>query len=242
MGKRPIITCDYCGAHWHLDCHDPPLANPPNRDALGCKKSDWMCPLHADHELREFDTRLLKPARPARRVHIRRPRNAKTKETALQRGLANNGIIEVADDDSDNTDSEFYEHEDDQDSATVYKLPSMGIKLDFIDKVKQYDFEILFCLMILADHQYRTRVQDYQVERLHKRMKLDNATNAPSALSQVNFTRRSIREQQTAISLAQFANANADIGLNGDRVENLVGALIVSSTGSLTFSLYLSIS
>lgn len=137
LGKRPIVTCDYCGQHWHLDCHDPPLANPPNRDALGCKKGDWMCPLHADHELRELDTRLLKPARPARRVHIRRPRLAKTKETALQRGLANNGIIEIADDDSDATDSEFFE--EDRDSAIVYKLPQQGIKLDFIDKVKQYD-------------------------------------------------------------------------------------------------------
>lgn len=96
-----------------------------------------MCPLHADHELRELDTRLLKPARPARRVHIRRPRLAKTKETALQRGLANNGIIEIADDDSDATDSEFFE--EDRDSAIVYKLPQQGIRLDFIDKVKQCD-------------------------------------------------------------------------------------------------------
>lgn len=51
--------------------------------------------------------------------------------------------------------------------------------------------------------------------------------NAPSALSQANFTRRSIREQQTALSLAQFANANPDLDLGGDQVENLVGALIV---------------
>lgn len=52
-------------------------------------------------------------------------------------------------------------------------------------------------------------------------------------LSQPNFIRRSIREQQTAISLAQFANANPDLDLGGDRVENLVGALIVSSPAML---------
>jgi hypothetical protein len=58
--------------------------------------------------------------------------------------------------------------------------------------------------------------------------KLDNATNAPGVLGQPNFIRRSIREQQTALSLAQFANANPDLDLGGDCVENLVGALIVS--------------
>lgn len=135
LGKRAIITCDYCGHHWHIDCLDPPLANPPCRDALGTKTSDWMCPLHVDHDLRQVDTRLLKPARLTRRVHIRKPRNAKTAETALQRGLQNNGIIEIADDDSDETDSEFYE--DDREPTTVFKMPAQGIKLDFIDKVKQ---------------------------------------------------------------------------------------------------------
>jgi hypothetical protein len=90
-----------------------------------------MCPLHVDHDLRQVDTRLLKPARLSRRIHIRKPRQAKTTETALQ----NNGIIEIADDDSDETDSEFYE--DDREPTTVFKMPAQGIKLDFIDKVKQ---------------------------------------------------------------------------------------------------------
>jgi len=94
-----------------------------------------MCPLHVDHELRQVDTRLLKPAQLSRRVHIRKPRQSKTMETALQRGLQNNGIIEIADDDSDETDSEFYE--DDREPTTVFKMPAQGIKLDFIDKVKQ---------------------------------------------------------------------------------------------------------
>ena len=82
-----------------------------------------------------MDTTLLKPARLSRRVHIRKPRQAKTMETALQRGLQNNGIIEIADDDSDETDSEFYE--DDREPTTVFKMPAQGIKLDFIDRVKQ---------------------------------------------------------------------------------------------------------
>ncbi|KAJ5841905.1 hypothetical protein N7534_011735 [Penicillium rubens] len=40
QGTRPIITCDYCPCRFHLDCLDPPRANPPN------PKVGWMCPNH----------------------------------------------------------------------------------------------------------------------------------------------------------------------------------------------------
>jgi hypothetical protein len=40
QGTRPIIQCDYCACRWHLDCLDPPRANPPNA-WIG-----WMCPNH----------------------------------------------------------------------------------------------------------------------------------------------------------------------------------------------------
>lgn len=147
-GSRPIIQCDFCSENWHLDCIDPPLANPPARGLDGKKIHDWMCPLHADHELRKMDTSLLVAPRTGRKVHIRRPRNAKVTETALQRGFRNNGVIDVLDDDSD-SDSEFFE-EDDQNQSIVYKLPASGIKLDFIDKVKRY---ILFSFCL---HAYKT--------------------------------------------------------------------------------------
>ncbi|KAJ5585012.1 uncharacterized protein N7459_004812 [Penicillium hispanicum] len=39
-GDRPIIRCDYCPSRFHLDCLDPPLANPPN------PRTGWMCPNH----------------------------------------------------------------------------------------------------------------------------------------------------------------------------------------------------
>lgn len=39
-GERPIITCDYCPSRFHLDCLDPPLTVPPNRNKA------WMCPNH----------------------------------------------------------------------------------------------------------------------------------------------------------------------------------------------------
>jgi hypothetical protein len=40
QGTRPIITCDYCPCRFHLDCLDPPRAQPPN------PKIGWMCPNH----------------------------------------------------------------------------------------------------------------------------------------------------------------------------------------------------
>ena len=135
-GSRSIIQCDYCGENWHLDCLNPPLANPPARTLEGKKTHDWMCPLHADHELRRVDTSLLNPRDIGRKVHVRKPRNAKMVETSLRRGFCNNGVIDIVEDESDDSDSEFYE--DTPDESTVYRLPASGIKLDFIDKVKKY--------------------------------------------------------------------------------------------------------
>ena len=137
QGSRLIIQCDYCGENWHLDCLDPPLANPPARNLEGKKVHDWMCPLHSDHELRKVDTSLLNRRGIGRKVHLRKPKNAKVAETSLRRGFRNNGVIEVVEDESDDTDSEFYDEEDSQDESMVYKLPASGIKLDFIDKVKK---------------------------------------------------------------------------------------------------------
>ncbi|KAJ5122330.1 hypothetical protein N7526_009267 [Penicillium atrosanguineum] len=37
---RPIIKCDYCPSRFHLDCLDPPRANPPD------PSKGWMCPNH----------------------------------------------------------------------------------------------------------------------------------------------------------------------------------------------------
>lgn len=95
-----------------------------------------MCPLHADHELRKVDTSLLNRPHVGRKVHVRKPRNAKLVTTSLRRGFRNNGVVEVLEDESDDSDSEFYDEDSAQDEETVYRLPASGIKLDFIDKVK----------------------------------------------------------------------------------------------------------
>lgn len=218
---RPIIQCDYCNESWHLDCLDPPLANPPARSFEGKKIHDWMCPLHADQELRRVDTSLLLSRR---KVHVRRPRNARIVDPALTRGFNNTGVIDVLDEDSDQTDSEFYEEEGLAD-AVVHRLPAIGIKLDFIDRVKRW----ILIHPSYSDRlltRYSTRVQALRNEWVYKRAR--PVAKPPSALKQANFARRSFAEQQVALNLAQFATENKDISLGGDQVENLVGALIVS--------------
>ena len=132
-GRREIITCGVCANHWHLDCTNPPLVNPPYRDQYGRKTKDWICPLHVDHDLSAIDPMRLSQRR---HVRIRRPKVAKIVDTALRRGLVNNGVNEIIDDTSSDEESEF-EDDDDDDSASgiVYRVPSKGVKLDFIDKI-----------------------------------------------------------------------------------------------------------
>lgn len=50
---------------------------------------------------------------------------------AISRGVRNNGNIEIENDPSDNEDQGFFEH---REYGHVYKLPELGIKLDFISQ------------------------------------------------------------------------------------------------------------
>ncbi|KAK0523381.1 hypothetical protein OC835_006271 [Tilletia horrida] len=45
---RRILSCDFCAAHWHLDCVSPPMAVMPNMTRK------WMCPNHADHAMAKY--------------------------------------------------------------------------------------------------------------------------------------------------------------------------------------------
>lgn len=129
--QGPMTTCDKCQTVWHVDCIDPPVQSIPNR---------WICPNH-----------------PEKATNLRRrPRKPTIVESNLQRGVKNDGLIEVADEDEDygpvrqipffnihNTSSGFaapvikkraqkvIEGED----GVIYKLPAQAIKLDFIELV-----------------------------------------------------------------------------------------------------------
>jgi hypothetical protein len=81
-------------------------------------------------------------------------------------------------------------------------------------------------MAILANVYRSTRVQQLRNECIYKKARI--AAEAPRQLSQANFARRSFRDQQMALNLAQFAHTNQDLDLGSDQVENLVGTLIVS--------------
>lgn len=126
LGHREIISCDYCSLKWHLDCLDPPMANPPVKDALNRPKHAWMCPAHVDQELLTTGY--------SGRVHkIRRPKNAKIVDTQLRRGFKNNGIIEIENEAGDSDGAM-----DNDQSGVIYRVSERSVKLDFIDRAKRF--------------------------------------------------------------------------------------------------------
>lgn len=109
-----MLYCDYCPLNWHIDCLDPPPANPPP------PSRKWQCPAHLD-----------------RHFVMRRPRNAKVQDTNLRRGHKNNGIIEIINEE-DEEDAGF---RDESRGGVIYRLPERGIKLDFLEHVHRKNAE-----------------------------------------------------------------------------------------------------
>jgi hypothetical protein len=112
---RAIITCTACGLHWHTDCLDPPLANPPILRT-------WKCPAHADSLLGALPGRL-HPAHKYRKV-----KDAPVIRPTFTRGYVNNGHIEVDLDDSDDESG----WRDVETFGRTVRLSERGIKLDFL--------------------------------------------------------------------------------------------------------------
>ncbi|KAK4198147.1 hypothetical protein QBC40DRAFT_95439 [Triangularia verruculosa] len=118
VSNRAIIPCSACGIFWHLDCLDPPLANPP-------VLRTWKCPLHIDELLAEMPGVLA----PAHRV--RKPKAAGVIRPAFSRGFINDGYIEVAPEEKPTggwRNSEAY--------GRTVRLPEKGIKLDFLSRAR----------------------------------------------------------------------------------------------------------
>jgi hypothetical protein len=124
---KAIIQCNYCVLSWHLDCLDPPLANPPNPPHTDRK---WRCPCHVDELLAKVPG-VLGPAHRFRRI-----KGASVIKPAIPRGTRNNGHIEI---EMDSSEEEEAEEEDtgffqQREYGHIYKLPEEGIKLDFISR------------------------------------------------------------------------------------------------------------
>lgn len=121
-GTRLIISCAFCGLHWHLDCLDPPLASPPPNSV----HRPWKCPCHID------DLLSLVPGSLGPSHRFRRIKGRSVIKPAMSRGIKNSGNIEVELASSDDEkDTEFFEEKE---YGRVYKLPEEGIKLDFISR------------------------------------------------------------------------------------------------------------
>ncbi len=83
----------------------------------------WRCPAHVDDLL----SSTLGPAHKFRRI-----KGASAIKPAFTRGMRNNGHIEIEYEPSeDEQEQGFFEQKE---YGHVYKLPEMGIKLDFINK------------------------------------------------------------------------------------------------------------
>ena len=131
-GYRPIIQCDFCPCSWHMDCLDPPLANPPFQRGGSDKPSHvWMCPNHAQIDLGLYNDETF------HREKIRRPKNARLYD------------IEVLPDEE-----QMEMLEEQNGDGTVYRLPEKGIQLDFITRVKQYVFFLLAVNYVFLFHYY----------------------------------------------------------------------------------------
>lgn len=119
--NRAIIPCGQCGLHWHLDCLDPPLANPP-------VLRTWKCPCHIEDVLAQVPGTL----GPAHR--FRKIKNAPVIKPAFSRDYVNNGYIEVDAGDESPDESGW---KDVETYGRIVRLPMKGIKLDFISRMRQ---------------------------------------------------------------------------------------------------------
>ncbi|RFU26877.1 hypothetical protein B7463_g9475, partial [Scytalidium lignicola] len=180
---KAIILCGFCTLAWHLDCLDPPLSKEPPTG------KQWKCPCHVD-DLLAVVPGSLGPAHRFRQI-----KGASAIRPAIPRGVKNNGHIDIENELSDNEDQGFYEH---REYGHVYKLPELGIKLDFISQVR------LKTGGGYAPVRVKPSVKPSQPEPI--------------------FSHRTIEEQQAALNLTELAYQSKElIDINA---RNLIDALI----------------
>lgn len=93
---RPIVSCDYCSLHWHLDCLDPPRASIPS------SLHKWRCPCHIEDLL--VKTRTAKAATQLQVVDLPVPTLANTgfgPGKIYRPRVLNSGVIDIVPDPMD---------------------------------------------------------------------------------------------------------------------------------------------
>jgi hypothetical protein len=221
-GQRQMLQCDFCHEFWHIDCCDPPLANPPYISPEATHREAWRCPRHIEHVLRsgqvlqqdlnphsgDTDTEDTVPV-PRK---VRKPKNSVVLESAFSRGIRNNGLIEIANDPDYETDGEGnylfsrLEREELDESidqnGKIFRVPEKGVILDFVDKVKYSRIE----------KEMARKAQERAVRKAEQK----------KAAALANFAERSIKTQQAALHLTQFAHKEEEVGLSDNSIEALV--------------------
>ncbi|KAH7551472.1 hypothetical protein BM1_09788 [Bipolaris maydis] len=216
--KRQMLKCDFCHAYWHLDCCDPPLANPPHISFDASQRDAWKCPRHIDHDLRsgllvqndlsadDHDVEMGNTTpfvRITRRVRVRK--QSEYVEPTFSRGMRNNGLIEITNDPDDDTDGEgnyvFGDNDSKDLSSKIFRVPEKGVVLDFISKVK-------------SGRVTKNYGAPKAVEAAAQR-------NAPMH----NYLAHSIEQQQAALSLAQLAGKEPEVDLSEGKVQALIYSL-----------------
>lgn len=233
-----MLKCDFCHAYWHLDCVDPPLANPPHISLDASHRDAWRCPRHIEHDLRSgllvqkdlnepgHDVEMVDAA-PVGRVarKIRKPREPEVIEPTFSRGMRNNGLIEIMNDPDDDTDGEgnyVFSRDDPKDlNSKVFRVPERGVILDFVSKVKRYVHPY--------QHVSIRKANILPSGRIAKEYDARKAAEAAAyrKLYKQKFFAHSIQQQQAAINLAQLAKKESDIDLSEGKVSALILTLTV---------------
>lgn len=227
-----MLKCDFCHAHWHLDCLDPPLANPPHISLEASQRDAWRCPRHIEHDLKSgqlfqndlngLDDVEMVDAEPVARVarKIRKRKHPKVVEPTFSRGLRNNGLIDIINDSDDDTDGEgnyVFGPDDPKDlNSKVFRIPEKGLILDFVSKVKRY-VHPSYLITKTSFNMHSNRVVKHS-----SACKEVNVAAAQRTSSLQNFVARPLHQQQAALNLARLAHKEEDIGLSQDSLELLL--------------------
>ncbi|KAL8674201.1 MAG: hypothetical protein Q9168_001369 [Polycauliona sp. 1 TL-2023] len=204
MGRREIISCDYCSLYWHLDCVDPPLATAPKQSG----KHTWKCPNHVDAEVAVPRSSSGKSYRP------RKVRHPRVITSALRRGIRNSGHIEIVNDEVD-------EYEE-LPAGAIHKIHGSIVELDFISKVKQLNKAAARARQ--HESAYQHAVDDREVFRGR------TAAEREAAVNLARFAQNDANSQLTGERLGVlvcelYANAPAEVnGLtNGNHHHHTYG-------------------
>ncbi|KAB8345893.1 hypothetical protein FH972_022948 [Carpinus fangiana] len=207
-GNREMVQCDICPLAWHTDCMNPPMANAPRQ------KAPWHCPAHATHSISSIDPLRHHKIRdegipPSHRV--RRPRVPHVVDAPFMRGLRNNGLIEIQDDDINVPEEMDWVRDDQNTQGVIHKLPAYGIVADFIHKAK-------------SDQMIQREQQEMEKRRLERYTTNMKARTTYQLSRQLN--QHSLVDRRTALNLLQLKRGTAGFDdLTGDGLMNLAWSL-----------------